>query len=376
MRVGIDISPIREGHAGVGAYCVGLLDGFAELARVAGNDVPRLLGFATGLHRPRLPDRFHALPVRWLPAPTRACYAVWDRLGRPRIDAVLGGLDIVHGTNYTIPPARHAKRVATVHDLAFLLHPEWANPRAVRFLSQRIRNVCTTADHVIACSKTTRRDILRLLDVPETRVSVAHEGVDARFRAMPRDQAQALVTEELGIAGPYFLFVGTIEPRKNLTTLARAFASVRNDLPHRLVICGAAGWHTEPILEEFARLGDRLVRPGYVPGELLPALYAGAAACVIPSWYEGFGLTAIEAMASGCPVAASTGGSLPEVTGDAALLTPPEDEAGWADALRRLASDEALRERLSTAGIERARSFTWRACAERTLAAYRQALDR
>ncbi len=376
MRVGIDISPIRERRAGVGSYCIGLLDGFADLARVAGSDVPHLLGFATGLHRPRLPDRFRALPVRWLPAPTRACYAVWDRLGRPRMDAVLGGLDIVHGTNYTMPPTRRARRVATVHDLAFLLHPEWANPRAVRFLTQRIRNVCATADHVVACSETTRRDVLRLLDVPETQVSVAHEGVDGRFRPMPRAQAQALVTQELGIAEPYFLFVGTIEPRKNLTTLARAFASVRNELPHRLVVCGALGWHTEPILEELARLGDGLVRPGYVPGELLPALYAGAAACLAPSWYEGFGLTAIEAMACGCPVAASTGGSLPEVTGDAALLAPPEDEAGWADALRRLASDEALRERLSTAGIERARSFTWRACAERTLAAYRQALAR
>ena len=371
MRVGIDISPLRERYAGVGSYCFGLLEGFGSLSDCV---APEILGYATGLSSPVLPDGVRPLSARWIPAPTRVCFALWDLMGRPYLESVLGPVDIIHGTNYLLPPTRRARRVVTVHDLAFLVKPEWASPRARRFLTPRIRAVCHAADHVLACSEATKADVVRLLGVPEDRVGVAYEGVSAAFRPVARDVARARLAEVLGVPEPYFLFVGTIEPRKNLSTLARAFETLRDDLPHRLVLCGSLGWHTEPILQALGALGDRAVRLGYVSRADLPGLYSAATACVLPSWYEGFGLTALEAMACGCPVLASTAGSLPEVVGDAGLLLPPDDAAAWSEALRRVASDQGLRDRLSSEGIRRAGVFTWRNCAERTLAAYTQAL--
>ncbi|MCX5759604.1 MAG: glycosyltransferase family 1 protein, partial [Candidatus Hydrogenedentes bacterium] len=186
--------------------------------------------------------------------------------------------------------------------------------------------------------------------------------------------AQRHVVAQYALPGPYILFVGTLEPRKNLPVLLRAFARIAKDVPHALVLAGGAGWNVAPILAtlESLELGDRVRRIGFVrTTEDLSALYSAADVFVLPSRYEGFGLPLLEAMTCGCPVVAADNTSIPEVAGDAALLCGTDDVDAFAEALRTAVSDAAVRARLIEAGRERRKQFSWRTCAEQTLGVYR-----
>jgi glycosyltransferase involved in cell wall biosynthesis len=218
-------------------------------------------------------------------------------------------------------------------------------------------------------SAATRDDLVATLDVPAAKVSVVHHGV--RPVACLADSERRDRRERLGITQPYVLFVGTVQPRKNLQRLIRAFAHVvAAGLPHRLVIVGRMGWLTEPIRAEVVALDltDRIHFAGYVPDDDLPALYCGADAFAFPSLYEGFGMPVLEALACGVPVVASDTTSLPEIVGDAGVLIDPLDEAAIGDALVRVLADASLRARLAVAGPERAAHFSWERCARETLA--------
>jgi glycosyltransferase involved in cell wall biosynthesis len=290
------------------------------------------------------------------------------------------------------PLARGTATVVTVHDLGYLRYPE-AHTRAQR-LYLRLSTIWSarTADRVIAISGATRDDLVRLAGVPREKIAVVHHGVAPRFRPAegPRpERIRALVGD-----GPYFLYVGTIQPRKNLIRLIEAFArelqivdcrlqSTSSDLQSaicnpQLVISGKRGWLTEAIERRAAELGigERVRFTGYVPDDDLPALLAGALAFVFPSLYEGFGMPVLEAMASGVPVLAANTTALPEVAGDAALLVNPEDTAAIAAGLARLASEPELRAELRARGLARAAGFTWDACAVATLAVLRDAAAR
>jgi glycosyltransferase involved in cell wall biosynthesis len=184
------------------------------------------------------------------------------------------------------------------------------------------------------------------------------------------------VRRKYRLFAPYILFVGTVEPRKNLVTLVRAFAAVVKDFPHLLVLAGAKGWMSEPVFAEIERQGlkDRVVHLGYVPAEDLPALMSGAEVFVYPSLGEGFGLPPLEAMACGTPVLCSDAPALPEVVGGAAITLPPTEVTAWTEAIQNLLSDRDLREALGQKGLERARQFSWRETAKRTLRAFEAAV--
>jgi glycosyltransferase involved in cell wall biosynthesis len=277
-----------------------------------------------------------------------------------------------------VVPFRHPRTVVTIHDVGYLHHPDAHPPRDRRLLHLTTRWSVHAARRVIAISETTRRDLVYHYRVPESRIHVIPHGVDRRMR--PADAgAVAEVKRRLYLPDRYVLFVGTIQPRKNLGRLAEALRFVAQaGLPHKLVIAGKRGWLADRVDSALNASGmaDRIVHLGYVAAADLPALYSGADAFCFPSLYEGFGLPVLEAMACGTPVVAATTSAIPEVAGDAALLVDPTDPAAIGTALVRVLTDRELGRTLATCGIERARRFTWERTAAATLEILRDVRDR
>lgn len=366
MRIGVDITPLSGQATGVGRYTRHMLAGVIALAEGF-----LFKGLSSGLRHPDTAGI--SLSSLHIPLPTRLLYKWWGTAAYPQADRLLGGVDIYHATNYFLPPVARARRVLTIYDLAFLIEPAWASPRIVGPFSKLIHRFAHQADAVITCSKASKSDIVRLLGVPESSVHVACGAAVVPPVLPGKEAAGARAAALLGFKGPFMLFVGTLEPRKNISGLLRAFAGAAPAIPHRLVLAGRPGWNMEMIDAEIASLGlsGRVARTGYVASADLAALYRAADAFLFPSHYEGFGLPVLEAMANGCPVITSLSSSLPEVAGDAALFAAPEDTATLAAAIERLAEDEPLRDALREKGRARARMFTWEECAGATLDVYR-----
>jgi glycosyltransferase involved in cell wall biosynthesis len=294
----------------------------------------------------------------------------WEQVLLP-LELATERLDLLHGPDFLVPRRRRCPAVVTVHDLAFLRYPEILTAESRRYYSQ-VRDVVAGVELVIADSRHTAADVQELLGVPAARVRVVHL---APTPAPAADAAAvAALRQRYELDGPFLLYVGTLEPRKNLGVLLRAFERVGPAEPARLVLAGPRGWLDEPIVTQAARLGERVRLLGRVPAGDLGALYAAATAFVFPSLYEGFGLPPLEAMAAGTPVVAARTSSLPEVLGGAALYVAPDDEEGLGEALREVLGDAALRARLRDRGLARAAEFSWERTAAATLAVYREAV--
>ncbi len=369
MRIGFDITPITATRTGVGNYCYYLLK---QLVRMAPDYV--FTGFSSGSARVQLDELEGAVAHRHLAVPTRLLYQLWTVLRAPNVDRLLGGVDIYHATNFFLPPTRTARRVVTIHDLAFLAVPHLCDPKSVRPFSKGMRRFAAEADAIMAYSECTKRDIVNYLRIDPEKVTVAPMAVDEDFVPVTGDDASAWVEEHYGIRQPYLLFVSTIEPRKNVAGLVRAFALLAKDIPHNLVLVGSEGWQADATLRliDDLNLTGRVIRPGFVPHSKLPAFYGAADAFVFPTFYEGFGLPLLEAMVCGCPVVTSNSSSIPEVTGDAAIQTNADDIEGIAGGVRKVLEDRDLRERMIARGRDHARKFSWQACAETTLEVYRR----
>ena len=369
MRIGFDMGPIAKNRTGVGNFCFSLLEALLALP-----DAPEIRGLATGIRPPSLESLASKVACTHLPVPARAMYLVWNALRFPPVENLIGSVDVYHATNYFLPPSRRGRRVLSIYDLAFLVRPQWSSPRIAGPFSRTIRRFAHEADLLLAASESTKRDIVNLLEVPEEKVRVTYGAPNASLRPVPRDEAQQRVADRFGIRDPFVLFAGTIEPRKNVLGLIRAFRALAKSLPHRLVLAGSIGWNAESTLAALQdpALRDTVTRAGFVSFDELSALYSAADVFVFPSFYEGFGLPVLEAMACGCPVVTSNASSLPEVGGDAAIYCDPADVTGLSDAIEHIVSDPDLRSRMIAAGHDRARRFTWRSCAEATLSAYRE----
>jgi glycosyltransferase involved in cell wall biosynthesis len=296
----------------------------------------------------------------------------WEHLRLPG-SVRSGGFDLYHGTVNTLPllPVK-AKRVVTIHDLAFLRFPEQITRKRYLYLKTMIGYSARAADAILVPSQATAEDVQNLLKRPSGQVHVTHLGVDPHF--MPAmSEAIAQTRTQFGLDRPYILSVGTIEPRKNLQRLVEGFGRLKDDIEHDLVLVGPRGWLTDEIERAIsdAQLGDRIKRPGFVGDAGLVGLYSGADAVVVPALYEGFGLPVLEAMACGAVVVTSNVSSLPEVAGNAAVLVDPLDVENIADGIRRALTDSSLRQQLRSAAIERAAEFTWQRTASRTAAVYR-----
>ena len=373
MRIGIDGRLLRYQRAGISAYILGLLFGLTEvvsreqivvLTARRGSLMPAQSesGFSTvGCITPP-----HNLLERWSLA----------------IEVALTKLDLLHSPDF-ITPARimdRSRRVITVHDLAFLRYPEILTTDSRRYYGQIFRAV-KEADAIISVSDHTKRDLIELTDAEEERVVVVPEASSPVFRPIEDRRAVDETLDRLDIRKPYFLFVGTIEPRKNLVNLTRAYGEFLNQHKRpatapELILAGARGWLYDEVFESIDQLGiasrvRHIIRPSEAD---LVGLMNGAIALVMPSRYEGFGLPVLEAMSCGTPVCASNVSALPELVGDAGLLVHPDDIEGWSAALTRLHEDEILRRDLGQKGLRRAAGFSWKNAARETLDLYRKIL--
>ncbi len=370
MRIGFDISPITRTRTGVGVFCYYLLKHLVQQGPECS-----FAGFSSGRYQVDLGPLRDTVPHRHIPVPTRVLYKVWTAFGIPKVDTLLGGVDVYHATNFFLPPTKTARSVVSIYDLSFLAVPELCSPKIVRPFSTGVRRFAAEADAVLACSEATKSDIVNRLDVEAAKVTVTPGAVDEGFAPMEREGAKAHVAKHYGINAPFLLFVGALEPRKNVPGLLRAFALVAKDIPHNLVLVGPLGWNPRGLFEtlEALDLGERVVRIGYVASHAeLPAFYCAADAFVFPTFYEGFGLPLLEALTCGCPVVTSENSSVPEATGGAAVYADPTDVESIANGIRQVLEDAALRESLIARGLEHARRFSWHACARTTLEVYRR----
>lgn len=285
-------------------------------------------------------------------------------------------LDIFHGPANLIPSKGGAKKVVTVHDLSFMVAPEAAFDCSRPFL-ERFEKGVTAADAVIADSACTKRDLVRHCDVNAGKVTVIHLGVDPRFRVVEDEPSRARWRLELGLPRDFILGPPSLHPRKNCLNLIRAYAMARDKgCRHFLVLPGKDYGRNECYkLVKERNLEDHVLFPGYVDADDLVALYNLASAFVYPSFYEGFGLPILEAMACGCPVIASRRGSISEVAGDAVFYVEPECIGGIARAIELVLGDGSLRQSMRGKGLERVRIFSWERCTRETYEIYSRLID-
>jgi glycosyltransferase involved in cell wall biosynthesis len=315
------------------------------------------------------------LPLEELNGSIRSLYPRWALTARPWLPERVRRLDLVHATNpAAVPPAAPGQRlVVTVHDLAFLVLPG-TFPRAWRWLYRvGLRAAVRRADAIVTPSRSTAEDLLSRTRVDPEKVFVTPL---AASLSLGVDDPDAVLAR-LKVPPPYLLFVGTLEPRKNLLRLVRAYRRVAQDgIPHALVLAGPLGWQGDRLLREIALRGPgEIVLTGPLSDDELDALYRGADAFVYPSLYEGFGLPVVEAMSRGLPSVVSTSSSLPEVAGDAALAVNPRSVRELASAIATIATDVAMAERLAAKARARAERFSWDETARRTLEMYERLLE-
>lgn len=300
----------------------------------------------------------------------------WEQSVLP-LELVRERADLLHALAFVSPLAWRGKSVVTVYDLSFLRFPEVYNRSNRLYLGTFTPPSLRRAERVITISEDARRDVIELCGVAPERVTAILLAADARFAPAGAADVEAFRRRQ-GLPERFVLYQGTLQPRKNVETLVRAYALLRsqgND-DHILVLAGPRGWQHEPIFDLIRQLGleGAVMFPGFVPDDDLPLWYSSATVFAFPSRYEGFGLPLLEAMACGTPVVSSNASSLPEVVGDAGLLVDPSDAEGLSGSLRRLLEDEALRSSLSAAGRARAQTFSWRRTASETVQVYREVL--
>lgn len=330
----------------------------------AENVPPALTSGQVRLKKTRLPT--------WRPA----VRILWEQLLWP-LQLRMDRASLVHGPAHALPLAWKGPSVLTIHDLSFLVDASTFQTANQRYLRWAVASAARRATRIIAVSGSTREDAIRLLGVSGAKVDVIHEGAGEEFRVLPAEVVSRFRAEQ-NLPDRFMLFLGTVEPRKNLVRLIEAYAGLdrqaAGDCP--LIIAGGVRPGGEMVLQRAAQLGvgERVRFVGFVPEEDKPLWYNSACLFTYPSLYEGFGLPVLEAFACGTPVITSNRSSLPEVVGDAGLLVDPLDVSALTQAMSRALSDVELRDRLVKSGLARSELFSWRRAAEQTLDTYRHAL--
>ncbi len=362
MRVALDATPLLGAVTGVGRYVAGLVSGLAELPAPpqvglvaftfrGARDVPHLPGASSAGRR----------------APARLLQAAWMRSSWPPVEWLSGPADVMHGTNFVLPPRRRAAGVLTIHDLAYLHDPASVTTASLRY-QQLVPRALRTGAVVVVPSQATADEVMGQYRLSADRVVVTPLGVEPAWAATVPPDAGWL--EAHGLPARYLLAVGSLEPRKDLATLVAAHARLVRERPGTppLVLVGPPGWGA-PLA-----VGPEVVLTGYLSDDDLRRVVAGAELLAFPSRREGFGLPPLEALACGTPVVASDLPVTREVLGDAALLVPPGDVPAFGDALATTLDAGRGEERDEAQRRTRAAAFTWDRCAEATLEAYHRAL--
>jgi glycosyltransferase involved in cell wall biosynthesis len=369
IHVAIDAHMVGQRETGNEYYTLNLIAG---LTRIDPENQYALLVTDTAPLRAalRLPQNFECLRVRPTANMLRVACAM------PRVCQRVGA-EVLH-VSYTAPPISPCSTVVTIHDISYDFFPQFFSPRVRLLLSITVPFSCRRAARIIAVSKTTKQDLVKRYGIPPEKIRVIYEAAGEHFS--PSVSAEAVTRARARYAGGnrYILALGNIQPRKNLERLIEAFAALVQDETTGdglvLVVAGQSQWRGSDVYKKVKVKGleEIVFFPGYVPDNDLPSLYRGAEVFVFPSLYEGFGLPPLEAMACGTPVICSNTSSMPEVVGEAALLFDPYNTNALALALRNVLKDEARKQSLSAAGLNRAAQFSWEQTARKTLEVYKE----
>lgn len=372
----------RAIHVGLSAHLLSLGQGYrsAGITWYIYNLLCRLPQADSGMQYTAFTSERHFEPpaglevsLSQLPTHRPAARIVWEQLLQPFV-ARRAAVDLIHGLAFVGPIGGVCPFVVTIHDLSFLFYP-----RSFRVLNRLYLRLFTRlsvrrARRVIAVSESTRRDVIHTYGIAPEKVDVVHNGVDPAFRPLSADQIAAFRARH-GLPERFILFVGTLEPRKNVPRLLRAYAQLPAGRPP-LVLVGGKGWFYAEVFRLVEELGltTEVRFAGYAPPDDLPIWYNAATLFVYPSLYEGFGLPPLEALACGTPVIASTSSSLPEVMGQAGLLVDPADTSALAEALHRALTDQVWQAQMKVSGPAQASRFSWQEAARGTVRSYRRAL--
>ena len=377
MRIGIDITPaVNQPNTGIGRYTQRLVEHIASLEPAYDYC---LVHSSNGKAQNPLHEKLagHNISSRRIAHSKRQTRTLWLLSHKLHfgVDPSLGKLDLFHATDTCGPYLNNIGLVSTVHDIAFFSLPDTASPLNRYYLRSTIQASLKRSARVIAVSNSTKRDLIRLFDVPEEKIRVVHPGIDESFIPVAPNLLEE-IRAKYSLTSPFILFVGAIEPRKNLASLIAVYnALVRESLiNHSLVIAGARGWSSEPIFKLVQELGmdGKVIFTGEVAEEELPALYSAADLFVFPSLYEGFGFPPLEAMACGTPTIVSDVSSLPEIVGDAALKVTPQKHKELAETIRAVLENYTLQHELVAKGLQQAKKFSWKKTAKETLNVYQE----
>jgi glycosyltransferase involved in cell wall biosynthesis len=365
MQIGIDSRLPFYQLGGISQYILHLIPALAELDQ----ENLYVIFHSRRDERCYLPaaQNFRRLNL-WTP-----CHHRWERWALS-MELIPHKLDLWHSPDFIPPGFGLKRRIITVHDLNFIYYPQFLTAESRRYYAGQIEWAVQTADHIVADSHATRHDLIERLQVPADKVTTIHLAANPIFEQTYPDDVVDKTLRQLNLPRGFILFVGTLEPRKNLPGLIKAYHQLRSetavDVP--LILVGGRGWIYDEVFATIEDLGLGLdVR--HLSGifdEQLAHLYTAAGMLVTPSFYEGFGLPALEAMHCGCPVIVSNRGSLPEVAGDAGILLDPDDINGWVGAMAQVLTDNSLRQKMVRRGRIQAQQFTWRKAAAETLRLY------
>lgn len=365
MRIGIDARLPFYRMGGISQYILHLLPALAELDET---NQYKVFHSRKDQHTYVPGSRRFSRSNLWTP-----CHHKWERAALA-VELIPHRLDVLHSPDF-IPPFHGAKRrVITVHDLNFIFYPEFLTKDSLRYYRGQIDWAVKEADRISADSEATRRDLIERIGVEPAKVTTIHLAASPVYiQAYTRLEVMAAL-QNRNLPEGFLLCVGTLEPRKNLPTLIRAFAQLLHsgDVDVPLVLVGGRGWKYEEVFDTIREQGieKSVVHLSGVGDSELAKLYHGAGVLLTPSYYEGFGLPALEAMHCGCPIVVSNRGSLIEVAGDAGILLEPEDIDGWSAAILKVLEDSELRNRMVESGYAQASKFSWQATAQKTLSLY------
>jgi glycosyltransferase involved in cell wall biosynthesis len=369
VRIALDATPLAPGKSGIGHITELLVRGLA-----ATGELEEILLLS---NRPPVFDGPEPPGTRWPRRHTFPKRSLWMQLYLPRLLREEAP-DLVHYTSYDGPVLDRHPSVVSFHDMALYVCPEYFTWKTLLAKKTLMPRMARTARRILTLTEAVKEEIVQILRVPPERVAVAYPAPDDGFipPESPEELASALAAQ--GVHRPYIFAVGTLEPRKNVAGLLRAFDLLKNEarVPHALVVAGARGWRFGPIFEtaRSMRHSDAVQFLDYVPLADLPALYAGADLFVYPSFYEGFGIPPVEAMRCGTPAVVSDIPPHREVGAGAVVRVDPHDAASIAEGMHRVLSDSSLAERLCREGKARAAEFTWQRTSRRVLEVYREAL--
>jgi glycosyltransferase involved in cell wall biosynthesis len=372
MRIGIDGIPLATPKTGIGHYTFELARSLAHIAPEDEFEIVAPVPIETGTSTENPPNLFT------VQAPTGALRRRWWTIGLP-LYVIENRLRLFHGTNYNVPLWQRCPTIVTIHDLSLLLHSDTHRADLVKRARRRLPTMTRVATHIITDSHSVKKEICEHLNVRPEKITSVPLAPRRSFQPVGLDQSRE-VRRRLGVEDEFILFVGTVEPRKNLRALVSAFDELlqNTELLPQLVVAGQKGWLTDELFAhiEQSAIAKRILFTGYVTDEDLAALYSSCRVSVYPSLYEGFGLPILEAMACGAPVITSRIPVIMEIASGAARLVDPTDIPELTGALMEVLTDHNARQHYAEAGPRRAAQYTWERTAQNTLEVYREVLGR